>query len=527
MQPIIKFRLARPSDQAMLLHWLDEPHIKEFWDNSESNRKNLTDYLSGNKELFDYWIGSIESNPFCLIMTSDAKQGSPPLYVPYLSKKGKTWTLDFMIGNKSYLGKGLASTTLGLFTSFVPQLIEPAVDTWLIDPSADNIKAVHVYAKAGFSKVAEFTPVKGCFANKLHYLMLKKVKRENDDVILEPYNPKWPKAAMMEIQSLKKKLDFSWLVDIQHFGSTAVKGVAAKPIIDIIIAVDNLEQAKAMIPILEGSGYLFWDENPKEDRFFFVKGMPPYGKQRTHHIHVFEARSYEWFARTLFRDYLNSHQQVLQEYQLLKEQLAAKYKEDREGYTEGKEKFIRSIVQKAMFPLINFQPLVAKHYSLLLKWLEAKHVKAHWDQDVKYNLALVREKYQNYVEGYKVLNGIKKPLYAFLINCDSIPIGYIQYYNAYDFPREEGWVLRGLPSNLAALDVYIGERDYVKKGLGAVILQKFCKEKIFTNFEACFVDPKKDNIAAIKAYEKAGFKKLTNQPLGDNLWMIKYKKDKS
>ncbi len=525
MQPIIKFRLAQPLEQAMLLGWFDEPHIKEFWDNSESNRKNLTDYLSGHKNLFDYWIGSIDQNPYCMIMTSDAKDGNPPLLKPYLSSTGKTWTIDFMIGNKNYLGKGLASTTLDLFTRYIPQLIDVKVDTWLIDPAADNTKAVHVYTKAGFEKVSEFTPVKGYFANKLHYLMLKKVKPKNDDVILESYNPNWPLKAKQEIELLKKDLNFPWLVDIQHFGSTAVKGLSAKPIIDIIIGVTDLEQAKTMIPIIENMGYLFWDENPKKDRFFFVKGMPPYGKQRTHHVHVFETTSYEWHVRQLFRDYLNSHTQALRDYQHLKEQLADKYKTDREGYTQAKEGFIKDIVQKAMFPLVSFQPLVEKHCSLLLKWLEAPHVKAQWDQDITYDLSLVKEKFGRHIHTHHPKDGVAGLTYAYVIMINDLPIGYIQFYNARDFSEENKLNLAGLPDKIAGCDVFIGEHDYVGKGLGVGIMQKFCNEHIFLNFAACLVDPDRNNISAIKAFKKAGFKKLINQPADDTLWMIYYENE--
>jgi GrpB-like predicted nucleotidyltransferase (UPF0157 family) len=81
---------------------------------------------------------------------------------------------------------------------------------------------------------------------------------------------------------------------------------AAKPIIDILVAVRSLAEARGtVIEPLQRLGYLFWAENPKTDRMFFVKGMPPYGVRRTHHIHITEATGEKWLNLP-FRDYLRA-----------------------------------------------------------------------------------------------------------------------------------------------------------------------------------------------------------------------------
>ena len=166
-----------------------------------------------------------------------------------------------------------------------------------------------------------------------------------DDVILEEYNINWPVKAATEINIIKQKCKFNWICDIQHFGSTAIIGLKSKPIIDIMIGVTDINMAQALVPVLESMGYCFWSDNPKKDRMFFVKGMPPYGKQRTHHIHVFEVNSYEWMARQAFRDYLNTNPEERAAYQNLKEMLANKFFEDRETYTSAKSEFVDSIVK--------------------------------------------------------------------------------------------------------------------------------------------------------------------------------------
>ena len=91
---------------------------------------------------------------------------------------------------------------------------------------------------------------------------------------------------------------------------------------------------------------------------------------------------------------------------------------------------------------ITFKPLSKSHLDLLLAWLETPHVKAWWEQDVKWTMKLIEEKYGHYIKGYKKLQGkekiIKKRMWAFTIFFEEIPIGYIQYYNVHDFPREQG-----------------------------------------------------------------------------------------
>lgn len=96
-------------------------------------------------------------------------------------------------------------------------------------------------------------------------------------------------------------------------------------------------------------------------------------------------------------------------------------------------------------------------------------------------------------------------MHAFVIEVDKVPVGYIQYYDKYDFPPQQGYSVEGLPESLAAIDFYIGEENYIGQGIGTEILRLFLKEHVFVKFDACFVDPDTANKVAIRAYEKAGF----------------------
>ena len=333
----------------------------------------------------------------------------------------------------------------------------------------------------------------------------------NDEIILEQYNQEWPAKAEEEIDLIKARCSFSWLKTIQHFGSTAIKNIMAKPVLDILIGVEDIEQARELIPVLESMNYLFWQDNPKKDRLFFVKNMPPYGEKRTHHVHIFENSHYEYFARPLFCDYLNEHQDVAAQYENLKISLAAEYSKNRESYTEAKTEFIRKIMQKAMLPHISFEYIQKEHLPLLHEWLNKPHVALWWgNEQPNPSLEQIKDNYSSYIKGYKIEAGIQKPMTRYIIQVWDQCVGYIQYYNAYDFARD-GYDLskiRNLPTSLAAIDFYIGEESYLNKGLASVILNKFISEFVSSHYDNCLVNPDINNKSAICSCENSGFKQF-------------------
>ncbi|MGX6960358.1 MAG: GNAT family N-acetyltransferase [Rickettsia endosymbiont of Pentastiridius leporinus] len=101
-------------------------------------------------------------------------------------------------------------------------------------------------------------------------------------------------------------------------------------------------------------------------------------------------------------------------------------------------------------------------------------------------------------------NNESKEIKAYIIEIDQIPIGYIQIYNAYDFQRSKPLI--NLPSKLAGIDFFIGEADYLNKGIGTLALKNFLENFVDKQFTHILVDPDSKNIAAIKTYEKVGFK---------------------
>ncbi len=162
-------------------------------------------------------------------------------------------------------------------------------------------------------------------------------------------------------------------------------------------------------------------------------------------------------------------------------------------------------------------PLNQSHFPLLLKWLQTVHVQAWWDPDTAWTLELVQAKYGEYVKGCKTEGGVAKKIAAFVICCDNEPIGYIQSYNAYDFKRSKALV--DLPQDLGAFDMFIGEVSHLNRGFGSKALALFLDTHSAHRYT--FADPDRDNLAAIRAYEKAGFKKIKEQPDVNEWWMFR------
>jgi GrpB-like predicted nucleotidyltransferase (UPF0157 family) len=154
----------------------------------------------------------------------------------------------------------------------------------------------------------------------------------------------WPDRFAMESAAIRAALgSASEGLVIEHVGSTAVPGLASKPVIDILIIPPKgtwpLSEFVSTMPKL---GYLFWAEDPEPQHMFFVKGMPPHGLGRTHHVHVYPTE--RAMPVIVFRDYLRSHPDAAGAYEALKKELAAKYPTDREAYTRGKDAFVARIL---------------------------------------------------------------------------------------------------------------------------------------------------------------------------------------
>jgi GrpB-like predicted nucleotidyltransferase (UPF0157 family) len=159
---------------------------------------------------------------------------------------------------------------------------------------------------------------------------------------LEPYNTRWPELFALEATSLTKVLK-PWLLGaVEHIGSTAVPGMFAKPVIDIMAPVFSLELAEPAIQALPELGYCYFPYKA-EVMHWFCKPSPAH---RTHHLHLVAAGSVLWLERIAFRDALRRSALLAAEYQSLKQRLASEHAHDRDAYTEGKSPFVQSVLKR-------------------------------------------------------------------------------------------------------------------------------------------------------------------------------------
>lgn len=162
-------------------------------------------------------------------------------------------------------------------------------------------------------------------------------------VIIEEYNTNWKN----QFEEEKKNLEEIFgdiAITIEHIGSTSIEGISAKPIIDIAIGVNKLDDfEKVRNEIINNKSYSIREENP-EGEILVRKGTSDY---TSYLIHVMECQSDRYQNTITFRDYLRKNKEDKIKYEKLKKELAIKYKDNREMYTTSKNDFIQEILKKA------------------------------------------------------------------------------------------------------------------------------------------------------------------------------------
>ena len=162
-------------------------------------------------------------------------------------------------------------------------------------------------------------------------------------VIVTEYDPSWPELFRREAELIYAVLEGVG-IRIEHMGSTAVPGLQAKPVIDIMIGVSSIEQADSCVPFIEGTGYLYRPEHEDSmpERRYFERS----GSEIDYHVHMVVFESKFWKEHIFFRDYLRENPEAAEQYADLKEELAEKFRDNREAYTNGKAEFIQGILRR-------------------------------------------------------------------------------------------------------------------------------------------------------------------------------------
>ncbi|WP_338109120.1 GrpB family protein [Pseudalkalibacillus hwajinpoensis] len=162
-------------------------------------------------------------------------------------------------------------------------------------------------------------------------------------VEVHDYKEVWLEMFQLEAQKLERILGEN-VIEIHHIGSTAVSGMKAKPIIDLMPVVKDLALVDSKNEQMKEIGYESRGENGIKDRRYFQKG----GDNRSHHVHVFQTGNPDIDRHLAFRDYLSEHPVDHKRYSEKKEELANMYPFEMESYIEGKDFLVKEIETKAL-----------------------------------------------------------------------------------------------------------------------------------------------------------------------------------
>lgn len=158
LNPHITFRAVNKEDENLVREWLAKPHVAEWYhgDGLQNTLDGLVRFVTQNNPSFDLWLGLVDSIPFAFLMTSNLDESiqqdkSDPI-AQYIEPGKKMSTLDLLIGEEKYLGRGLGKK---LILAFLDDVLADT-DIVFIDPEKLNVKAIHTYQKAGFEMLDEF-----------------------------------------------------------------------------------------------------------------------------------------------------------------------------------------------------------------------------------------------------------------------------------------------------------------------------------------------------------------------------------
>lgn len=164
------------------------------------------------------------------------------------------------------------------------------------------------------------------------------------NIIVVDYDPNWKNEYLKEEHAIKEILQDE-LVNCFHIGSTSVPNLKAKPIIDILLVVNNINELDTYSVQFENLGYEVMGEFGIQGRRYFRKG----GDNRTHQIHAFQYDHIQEIERHLsFRDYLRQSPEICKDYGELKSKLADQYPTDIDSYGDGKDDFVKKIEKEAL-----------------------------------------------------------------------------------------------------------------------------------------------------------------------------------
>jgi len=323
----------------------------------------------------------------------------------------------------------------------------------------------------------------------------------------------WAKDFIQEKELLSETIGMH-IVDIEHMGSTAISGIVAKPLLDILVGVRSMEDvAKFDKHKLKEAGYYHLGRVEIEGKVVYAKFTNLEDLTKTHVLHIVEYGGDWWQKHTFFRDYLNEHPYVAKQYEMLKKELAATYPDNEGLYTEGKLSFVDDVLsRKKPGPfIINVGNLQVRELErvdkvLLSKWLSDPEILQYYEgRDNPFNIEKVEQEFFD----------VEENVTRCLVELSGIPIGYVQLYIV-DGEEREVYGFSDSAELIYGMDQFIGESAYWNKGIGTELVQAMVKYLLEEKgADRIVMDPQIWNVRAIHCYEKCGFEKVKLLPANE------------
>ncbi len=173
----------------------------------------------------------------------------------------------------------------------------------------------------------------------------EQINPEQREVALVPHNPEWSQLAEEEAKRILEQLSIP-VIGVYHIGSTSIPGIKAKPILDFVIEVEDLDDIIRSTEMLGELGYISKGEYGIPGRQFFTKDTDG---ERSHHLHVFQQGHPDIERHLVFRDFLRANPEAAHKYEIIKEKLAKRFPKESGSYTEAKSDFILSMDEVARY----------------------------------------------------------------------------------------------------------------------------------------------------------------------------------
>jgi len=316
------------------------------------------------------------------------------------------------------------------------------------------------------------------------------------------------------------------IIRFEHFGSTSVYGLKAKPVIDMMCIVKDIDKIDSYNIEMASLGYDVAGEWGITGRRLFRKG----GENRTHHLHFYKYDNPQIDRHIIVRDYLRTYPEEATNYSNFKEELAKRFEETKD-YSQAKNSFMKTLEGRALlwfskgdFLIFEKESIKVRHLQeddkqFLVKWLSNPAVLEFYEgRDNPFDMEKVNKDFYD----------LDPDIIRCIVEFEGLKIGYIQFYlvndktsKITDYHQDE--IIYGM-------DQFIGETQYWNRGIGTLLIKTMIDYLVNRKrADRIIMDPRITNTRAIKCYEKCGFTKkriLTmheyHEGKYEDCWLVEY-----